>query len=383
MNFFSSKLSLKVPEDNDERKTIEMLVKSRGYVFSEHKVTTKDGYILTIFRVNTKDQENNTLPPIIFQHGLFDSADCWLCASKEKSLPIILCEKGFDIWLLNSRGNKYCKKHTKFDNKSYEFWQYSFYEMGKYDIPACIEYIKSINTSKSKFIYFGHSQGTTLMFSALTENLEYLKNNIKLFVALAPVCRLSETKSNLIKFLKAISLHSFFKSVEILEICPFEENDRKKFFSFVQDHFQNAGLNLISETDTKASNDDKAVNVYMKHFPSGTSLKTLMHFIHIMKAKKFVRYDYKEEANFAIYGQKTPTEFDLKVIKDFPVMLIAGKEDKLGDPEDVNWLKNELGANVVYYKSEENMGHISFLVGKSIGWFEEPLKIIMEKYKNN
>ena len=38
--------------------TIRQQVESKGYIFEEHKITTEDGYILTAFRVPSKNAEN-------------------------------------------------------------------------------------------------------------------------------------------------------------------------------------------------------------------------------------------------------------------------------------------------------------------------------------
>ena len=46
---------------------------------------------------------------------------------------------GYDVWLGNNRGNIYCRKHVKFTTADKEFFDYSFYEMGKYDLPAMID----------------------------------------------------------------------------------------------------------------------------------------------------------------------------------------------------------------------------------------------------
>ena len=80
----------------------------------------------------------------------------------------------------------------------------------------------------------------------------------------------------------------------------------------------------------------------------------------------------------------SPPEYDLKKIIDIPIMLIGGEKDKLATSEDINWLKDELGENVIYHKIFENMGHLSFMIGKDFSWFDEPLNIILDKfYANN
>jgi pimeloyl-ACP methyl ester carboxylesterase len=42
-------------------------------------------------------------------------------------------------------------------------------------------------TGVEKVTYVGHSQGTLQMFAALSDNIEYYRKRMKLFVAIAPV----------------------------------------------------------------------------------------------------------------------------------------------------------------------------------------------------
>ncbi len=85
------------------------------------------------------------------------------------SPAFILANEGYDVWLGNSRGNKYSKGHTTLSPTSTEFWQFGWEEMGKYDLPAVTDYILSL-TKQEKIAYVGHSQGTTQALFALTEN---------------------------------------------------------------------------------------------------------------------------------------------------------------------------------------------------------------------
>ena len=61
-------------------------------------------------------------------------------------------------------------------------------------------------------------------------------------------------------------------------------------------------------------------------------------------------------------------------------MLIGGDKDKLSTREDIRWLKNELKENVIYDKIIENIGHLSFLIGKDFSWFDEILQILLENF---
>lgn len=50
-----------------------------GYPAESHEVTTDDGYILKVFRIQKKQTKiKDGLKPILLQHGLLDSSDTWL-----------------------------------------------------------------------------------------------------------------------------------------------------------------------------------------------------------------------------------------------------------------------------------------------------------------
>ena len=70
--------------------------------------------------------------------------------------------------------------------------------MGLYDTPAVIDYIIE-QTDQPKVAYIGHSQGTTQMFYALAENEAYYKDKLSIFVALAPVTKITNQKADIVR----------------------------------------------------------------------------------------------------------------------------------------------------------------------------------------
>lgn len=74
-------------------------------------------------------------------HGLIDSSDTFF-VNQKASIGQILVERGYDLWLLNVRGNKYSCYHRTLSNTSFEYWNFSFHEMGYYDLPTALESIQ-------------------------------------------------------------------------------------------------------------------------------------------------------------------------------------------------------------------------------------------------
>jgi pimeloyl-ACP methyl ester carboxylesterase len=147
------------------------------------------------------DQKRVAKPVVFFQHGLLDSADCWISHDQRRATAFQASDNNFDVWLGNSRGNKYSKLLTETivpDGKKKvadpKYWDFSFQEMGEYDVPANVDYITKV-TGVEKITYVGHSQGTSQMYYALATNEDHLSTKVNLFVALGPVMRLTNCRS--------------------------------------------------------------------------------------------------------------------------------------------------------------------------------------------
>jgi lysosomal acid lipase/cholesteryl ester hydrolase len=96
----------------------------------------------------------------------------------------LLSDNGYDVWLGNTRGNDYGLHHKKLKVESKEFWNFSWHEIGQFDLPTMIDFVL-FKTKKPKLFYVGHSQGTTVLFVLMSLRPEY---NEKVFQAhfLAP-----------------------------------------------------------------------------------------------------------------------------------------------------------------------------------------------------
>ena len=131
----------------------------------------------------------------MLSHGLIDSSDCWMLNGRERSLAFILSDAGYDVWMTNSRGNKFSEAnhvtltHEK-DGK--QIWQNMLiHDMATYDIPANIEYIKK-RTGVKKISFIGHSQGSQQMLYNLVKNKTYYEENVNFATLLSPYLAIEE-----------------------------------------------------------------------------------------------------------------------------------------------------------------------------------------------
>ena len=198
----------------------QKIINEAGYNFEEHKIRTEDGYILTAWRIPCLINETSTeiykkRKPIILQHGLIDSSYTWLLLDKNHSLPFLLVDNGFDVWLTNTRGNAVSFEHENPEeynsgNVDSKYWNFTFHEMAIYDLPANVYYIKE-KTGFNKIDYICHSQGGLIYFIMYTMNQSFIDNNFDHFFSLGTVIAIFTSKSNLIK------IGSYSKFPEIVD----------------------------------------------------------------------------------------------------------------------------------------------------------------------
>jgi lysosomal acid lipase/cholesteryl ester hydrolase len=91
--------------------------------------------------------------------------------------------------------------------------------MAIYDLPAFIDYIRT-TTGVAKIGYVGYSEGTTQMFMALALTQEYIKANVNIVIAQAPIANLGSTTSETFKVIS--KYHKLIEdAVEILHLYNF------------------------------------------------------------------------------------------------------------------------------------------------------------------
>lgn len=153
---------------------IEM-AEQAGFNASSYDVETEDGYILKLHRIVSPNITESERKFVFFlQHGLIVSAADFTMSGRKYALAYYLAKNGGDVWLGNTRGSKHSVRHRNMTQDSDVFWDFSFNEMGRYDLPAMIDYVNN-STNHSQIIYVGHSQGGAAFLAMLSHRPEYNK----------------------------------------------------------------------------------------------------------------------------------------------------------------------------------------------------------------
>jgi pimeloyl-ACP methyl ester carboxylesterase len=113
---------------------------------------------------------------------------------------------GYDVWLGNIRGSKYGLVNDFWENDSHEFWDFSYYEQGLYDIPAQGKYIYDL-TGGRKVSMFGYSMGTTSLMTSMAERPEFHEKHTNVVGLQAPCGTMNE---NLTEGIWTKEIYEFF-----------------------------------------------------------------------------------------------------------------------------------------------------------------------------
>ncbi|XP_072753605.1 lipase 3 isoform X2 [Anoplolepis gracilipes] len=387
------------------------LIKAHGYIPETHHIWTEDDYCLNVHRIpspnrvpiktdsitNTDTVINNICEdsnlssssdchhdvlktlrssnansklPILVNHGLLSSSADWVLLGPHKALAYVLCDNGFDVWLANARGNTYSKSHKHYSTKDKEFWDFSFHEIGYYDLPAMIDYILK-KTGYSELYYIGHSQGTTTFYIMLSERPEY-NSKIKGMISLAPIAFISNQTSPLIKyvvhFIDLLQWSSNF--FNFYEWLPYNKLQATLFSTLVRNapcsvtkgicHYW---FFLVAGFGSDQL-DESMLPLIFGHFPAGGAMRQFIHFGQLVMSGHFRQFDYGAKMNLNRYGSIQPLKYNLERIK-VPIAIFYSDNDHLTHDTDIQKLVNKL-PNVIEVKKipYEKFNHIDYLWGR-------------------
>lgn len=359
--------------NEDARLSCGELIVKYGHPMERHKVVTEDGYVLSMFRIP------NNGSVVFLMHGLLGSADDYVVTGPQSSLAYLLAEEGYDVWLGNARGNKHSRRHIQYKPAEAAFWDFSWHEIGSYDLPAMIDYV--LNTTEQETLkYIGHSQGTTSFFVMASQRPEY-NQKITLMVALSPVAFMSHAQSPLVRLLSPSGplIHGFFKSIGVHEFLPDNAIMRtlKRLLCGAGQLAEILCSNILFLMVGFGFDQLNVTNlpVIYGHVPSGAATKQLAHYGQGVISGEFRQFDYGTYENKLRYGSEQPPKYELSNIVA-PVSLFYSDADWMSHPTDVDELYSKLiNAIDIYKVPNGGFNHLDFI------WAKDFDKLIYNRVK--
>ncbi|XP_044266008.1 lipase member N-like [Tribolium madens] len=352
--------------------TTPLMIIQNGYEVFTYYVTTPDGYVLEIFRIPPKEDDNRkNKQPIILEHGIFVDSGSWIFTGNG-SLAITLASMGYDVWLSNQRGTRYSRTHNTLNAAGYDYWLYSIDQVASNDVPTILEKV-ALETGKSgSIIYIGHSRGSTLIFMYASTFPQKTEKLLKGIIALSPVVyldldwylkplgKLGPLIGNILLKLGVSVINRYFEiTVNLLQhICRWVP------------YLCKFAATLSSGRSNHLRPED--LLAYFSHYPASIAVMQLIQYTQIYISDKFQKYDYGLK-NLEIYKQVNPPVYHLCNITT-PVFMFYGKHDIVIKTQNVERLYNELGSKKKNFTSvpsfsnedDEQFGHNDFFWTKDL-----------------
>nr|XP_026499503.1 lipase 3-like [Vanessa tameamea] len=326
-----------------------------GKRVESHVVLTKDGYLLTLHRLRNSFEEGNKIGnfTVLLHHGLLGSSADWILLGPENSLPYILSSGGCDVWLANARGNYYSRGHVSSNVDSLEFWDFSFHEMGQFDLPAVVEYIKKVKNSDEKINFIGHSMGATAFLVMLSTYPDYNKY-FRIAIFLAPLAYMSNSGGPL-KILTQMAKSPPEQLLKLLGEGEFVPNRKipiwiaNKYCSGPDMYCVNPLLFLSGSIPEEHKWNKSLRARILYHIPAGGSTKTILHFAQMVNSEKFHKYNHENE------------EYPLRLVT-VPIVMFSSNGDLIATISDVLRLYFSISSPIDHYViRDKNLSHVDFL----------------------
>ncbi|KAJ1704683.1 hypothetical protein LUZ63_004462 [Rhynchospora breviuscula] len=318
------------------------LVTPFGYKCEEHEVTTKDGYILSLQRIpegRNGSSGGEKKQPVFLQHGVLMDGITWLLNPPQQSLAFILADKGFDVWIANTRGTRWSNRHIKLTITQPDYWEWSWDELATQDLPASLDFVYRLTGQKMHFV--GHSMGTLIALASFSEGR--LVDKLKSAALLSPVAYLVHMSTPIGIF----CAKAFVGEVvtDLLGVAEF--NPKAEIVTNFLKTICHGPLNcyelMESYTGDNCCLNASGIEKFLKYEPQPTSTRTMVHLAQTFRVGVLAKYNFSEEENIKRYGQSTPPVYKLPNIpRSLPLFVSYGGQDSLADSSDVALLLNDL-----------------------------------------
>ncbi|XP_066476526.1 lipase member M-like [Tiliqua scincoides] len=363
----------------EEFMTISEIIQYWGYPSEEYQVLTEDGYFLQVNRISYgvhSPGKTGPRPVVLLVHGLLYEGRTWIANVPSNSLGFFLADAGYDVWILNCRGTTWSRRHQTLSIDQEQFWNFSFHELGIYDVPAAIHFILE-KTQQDGLYYIGHSQGASVGLIAFSV-MPQLGEKVKLFMCLAPAYTLVDLRGKFLPLVLAPQglIRLIFGKKEF---CLFSNKLKAMFAKLCSYAIIDKICLQTNDVYRKEDLNVSRADVYIGIYPDFTSVKTIIHWNQVWKSHEFKYFDYGCK-NKEMYNMSTPPFYKIEDII-VPTAVWSGGKDRTVTTRDTERLLPRIKP-LVFYKEIPYWDHQDFIWGLDApeNLFSDVL-CLMEKYK--
>jgi len=315
--------------------------------FDNQAVTSSDGFSLNLLHLArgfTAATPTDTTKVVYLQHGLFDSSDTWLMNGPENSLPYMLANAGYDVWMGNSRGNQYSPTSES---------KFSWDEMAVADLPAFLQTVREqTGRSAGKVTLIGHSQGAVEILASLIDG-HVLPTEVSGVVTLGPPAELKNQQSQLFDILGKMRVDDLTKKIP------------SNIFTPTLDFFNNAFGDLGIPYDALfqfifGPSELLEGSNFPNHFPAPTSGQNLAHWLQSARTGRFQHFEPDTLADPALAPAYDPAAIPASSVK---IATFIGGNDFLATKADIEGFLNpalESQGNLAMTQVFDGYAHMDF-----------------------
>ncbi|XP_030481572.2 triacylglycerol lipase 2 [Cannabis sativa] len=342
-------------------------VVSYGYKCQEIDVTTQDGYILNVQRISegrTGVGGGLKKQPVLIQHGVLVDGLTWLLNDPEENLPMILADRGYDVWIANTRGTRFSRRHKSLDPRQPKFWNWSWDELVTFDLPAVFDHV--YKETGQKINYVGHSLGTLIALASFSEGR--LVDQLKSAALLSPIAYLSHMNTAL----GVVAARSFVGEITTLVGLAEFNPKGEAVANFLKGLCAYPGVDcydlMSAITGRNCCLNVSTVDLFLKNEPQSTSTKNMVHLAQTVRNGVLAKFNYgRADYNLMHYGETSPPIYNLSNIpKNLPLFISYGGRDALSDVRDVGMLLDSLkyhDVDKISVQFIKDYAHADFIMG--------------------
>lgn len=287
-----------------------------------------------------------------------------------------MANQGYDVWMANSRGSTYSLNHTHYDYRhDWRYWDFSFHEIGLYDLPACIDYILG-KRSRQSLAYVGHSQGNLAMFILQSFQPEWA-NKVKPFIALSPVAFIPNVYYGAMRALVKTIESTLITTTQLNRVLKGQALPASpvtaRFLDLVcvpkwSTPVCNVALTLMLGDNFKRNNNS-LTPIIAHHIPEGTSVLNVLHFAQLIESGQFRAFNFGPKENMRRYGSEVNPFYPVRDIVSPDIAFISGRTDVLSTMKNVELTRRMLRVPLMddYVVPELVWGHADHMYAIGAG----------------